>query len=72
MGSDYVYIDSDGYNYEESEMEEPLFEPLGACEETYTGGQFTEEELNEFLEIYKDDEEGQKEMLRKKGLRFGK
>lgn len=72
MGSDYVYIDSDGYIYEESEMEEPLFEPLGACEETYTGEQFTEEELNEFLEIYKDDEEGQKEMLRKKGLRFGK
>ncbi len=71
MGSDYVYIDSDGYIYAESEMEEPMFEPLGACEETNTGEQFTEEELSEFLEIYKDDEEGQKDMLRKKGLRFG-
>ena len=71
MGSDYVYIDSDGYIYEEHEMEEPEFSPLGACDETYSGDQFTEEELNEFLSIDINDEAGQKEVLRKKGIRFG-
>ena len=71
MGSDYVYIDSDGYIYEEHEMEEPEFSPLGACDVTYSGEQFTEEELNEFLSIDINDEAGQKEVLRKKGIRFG-
>ena len=71
MGSDYVYIDSDGYIYEEHEMEEPEFSPLGSCDETYSGDQFTEEELNEFLSIDINDEAGQKEVLRKKGIRFG-
>ena len=71
MGSDYVYIDSDGYIYAEHEMEEPLFAPLGACAETYTGEQFTEEEFNEFLEINTDDEDAQKAVLRRKGIRFG-
>ena len=71
MGGDYVYIDSDGKIYEEHEVEEPLFSPLGACYETYSGKQFTEEELNEFLSIDKDDEERQKEILSKKGIRFG-
>ena len=72
MGSDYVYIDSDGYIYAEHEMEEPLFAPLGACAETYTGEQFTEEELNEFLGININDEDRQKEVLSKKGIRFGR
>lgn len=72
MGSDYVYIDSDGYIYEEREMEEPMFMPLGACDETYTGKQFTEEELEEFFSIDKYDEDGQKEMLSRKGIKFGK
>ena len=72
MGSDYVYIDSDGYIYEEREMEEPMFMPLGACDETYTGKQFTEEELEEFFSIDKYDEDGQKEVLSRKGIKFGK
>ena len=71
MGSDYVYIDSDGYIYAEHETEEPLFAPLGACAETYTGERFTEEEFNEFLEINTDDEDAQKAVLRRKGIRFG-
>ena len=70
MGSDYIYIDSDGKIYREGEMEEPLWSPLGACDEIYTGEQFTEEELNEFLSIDIDDEGRQKEMLSKKGIRF--
>ena len=72
MGSDYVYIDSDGYIYAEHEMEEPLFSPFGACDETYTGKKFTEEEFNAFLEIKYDDEVAQKEVLSKKGIKFGK
>ena len=72
MGSDYVYIDSDGYIYAEHEMEEPLFSPLGACDETYTGKKFTEEEFNAFLELKYDDEVAQKEVLSKKGIKFGK
>ena len=72
MGSDYVYIDSDGYIYEEREMEEPMFMPLGACDETYTGKQFTEEELEEFFSIDKYDEDGQKEVLSRMGIKFGK
>ena len=72
MGSDYVYIDSDGYIYAEHEMEEPLFSPLGACDETYTGKKFTEEEFNAFLELKYDDEVAQKEALSKKGIKFGK
>ena len=72
MGSDYVYIDSDGFIYAEHEMEEPEFMPLGACDETFTGEQFTEEELNEFLGININDEGRQKEVLSKKGIRFGK
>ena len=72
MGSDYVYIDSDGYIYAEHEMEEPLFSPFGACDETYTGKKFTEEEFNAFLELEYDDEVAQKEVLSKKGIKFGK
>ena len=72
MGGDYVYIDSDGKIYEEHEMEEPMFSPLGACNETYSGKQFTEEELDEFLSINKDDEELQKKILSRKGIKFGK
>ena len=72
MGSDYVYIDSDGYIYAEHEMEEPLFSPLGACDETYTGKKFTEEEFNAFLELKYDDEVAQKEVLSKNGIKFGK
>lgn len=72
MGSDYVYIDSDGYIYAEHEMEEPLFSPLGACDETYTGKKFTEEEFNAFLKLKYDDEVAQKEVLSKKGIKFGK
>ncbi len=48
-----------------------MFSPLGACYETYSGKRFTEEELNEFLSIDMDDEERQKEILSKKGIRFG-
>ncbi len=72
MGSDYVYVDSDGKIYEEHEMEEPMFSPSGACNETYSGKQFTEEELNEFLSINKDDEDRQKEVLSRMGIKFGK
>ena len=72
MGSDYVYIDSDGYIYAEHEMEEPLFSPFGACDKTYTGKKFTEEEFNAFLELKYDDEVAQKEALSKKGIKFGK
>ena len=72
MGSDYVYVDSDGKIYEEHEMEEPMFRPSGACNETYTGNQFTEEELNEFLGINIDDEDRQKEVLSRMGIKFGK
>ena len=71
MGSDYVYVDSDGKIYEEHEMEEPMFRPSGACDETYTGKQFTEEELNELLRINIDDEDRQKETLSKMGITFG-
>ncbi len=71
MGSDYVYIDSDGKIYMEGEMEEPLWRPSGACDKTYTGKQFTKEELDEFLSIDKEDEKSQKEILRKKGIKFG-
>ena len=52
-------------------MEEPLFSPFGACDETYTGKKFTEEEFNAFLEL-KYDEVAQKEVLSKKGIKFGK
>ena len=72
MGRDYVYVDSEGKIYEEHEMEEPMFKSLGACNETYSGEQFTEEELDEFLSINKDDEDLQKEILRRKGIKFGK
>lgn len=72
MGSDYIYIGSDGKIYAEGEMEEPLWWPSGACKENYSGEQFTEEELNEFLSLNEDDEDGQKEMLRRKGIRLGK
>ena len=72
MGSDYVYVDSDGKIYEEHEMEEPMFRPSGACNETYTGKQFTEEELNEFLSVNKEEEDRQKEVLSRMGIKFGK
>ena len=72
FGSDYVYIDSEGKIYFEGEMEEPLWRPSGACDETYTGKQFTEDELNEFLSIDMDDEDRQVEVLSKMGLRFGR
>ena len=72
FGSDYVYIDSEGKIYFEGEMEEPLWSPSGACDETYTGKQFTEDELNEFLSIDMDDEDRQVEVLSKMGLRFGR
>ena len=72
MGSDYVYIDSDGFIYAEHELEEPEFMPLGACDETFTGEQFTEEELNEFLGININDEGRQKEVLSKKSPIFGR
>ena len=72
MGGDYVYVGSDGKIYEEREMEDPLFTPSGACFETYTGEQFTEEELDELLSIDIDDRDAQKELLRKKGVKFGK
>lgn len=71
MGSDYVYVEPDGRIYSEGEMENPTWSPSGACEETYTGQQFAEEELKEFLSINIDDEDGQKEVLRKKGIKFG-
>ena len=71
MGSDYVYVDSDGKIYEEHEMEEPEWRASGACKETYSGKQLTEEELNELLSINIDDEDRQKELLRKKGIKFG-
>ena len=72
MGSDYVYIDSDGKIYAEGEMENPTWSPSGASNEIYTGKQFTEEEFNEFLSIDIDDEDKQKEILRRKGIRLGK
>ena len=72
MGSDYVYIDSDGKIYAEGEMENPAWSPSGASNEIYTGKQFTEEEFNEFLSIDIDDEDKQKEILRRKGIRLGK
>ncbi|MCR5149565.1 MAG: hypothetical protein K6C35_11460 [Eubacterium sp.] len=71
MGSDYVYVDSDGKIYEEHEMEEPEWRASGACKETYSGKQLTEEEFNELLSINIDDEDRQKEILRKKGIKFG-
>ena len=71
MGSDYVYVDSDGKIYEEHEMEEPEWRSFGACKETYSGKQLTEEEFNELLSINIDDEDRQKELLRKKGIKFG-
>ena len=67
MGGDYVYIDAYGRIYEERECEEPMFEPVGACAETYTGKQFTEDELNEFFSLKKDDDDGRKELLSRKG-----
>ncbi len=60
MGGDYVYVGSDGKIYEEREMEDPLFTPSGACFETYTGEQFTDEELDELLSIDIDDRDAQK------------
>ena len=72
MGSDYVYIDSDGKIYAEGEMENPTWSPSGASNEIYTGKQFTEEEFNAFLELKYDDEVAQKEALSKKGIKFGK
>ena len=69
FGGDYVYIDQFGNLYMESEVEQPDFEPLGACKETYTGTHFTKDELIEFLNIDPDDKDSQIEMLRKKGLR---
>ena len=71
MGSDYVYVDSEGRIYEEHEMEEPEWSASGACKETYSGKQLTEEEFNELLSINIDDEDRQKELLRKKGIKFG-
>jgi hypothetical protein len=71
MGGDYVYIDAYGRIYEERECEEPMFEPVGACAETYTGKQFTEDELNEFFSLKKDDDDGHKELLSRKGIKFG-
>ncbi len=72
MGGDYVYIDAYGRIYEERECEEPMFEPVGACAETYTGKQFTEDELNEFFSLKKDDDDGHKELLSRKGIKFGR
>ena len=43
-----------------------------SSEATYTGKQFTEEELNEFLSINKDEEDRQKEVLSRMGIKFGK
>ena len=71
LGSDYVYVDSEGRIYEEHEMEEPEWSASGACKETYSGKQLTEEEFNELLSINIDDEDRQKELLRKKGIKFG-
>lgn len=71
MGSDYVYIDSNGYIYAEHEIEEPSFNPSGPCDKTYTGKRFTEEEFNAFLKLKYDDKVAQKEMLNKKGIKFG-
>ncbi|MCR4610117.1 MAG: hypothetical protein K5750_10545 [Eubacterium sp.] len=71
MGSDYVYVDSDGKIYEEHEMEEPEWRASGACKETYSGKQLTEEEFNELLSMNIDDEDRQKELLRKKSIKFG-
>jgi hypothetical protein len=53
-------------------MENPTWSPSGASNEIYTGKQFTEEEFNEFLSIDIDDEDKQKEILRRKGIRLGK
>ena len=72
FGSDIVYIDQFGNLYEESECEQPDFEPLGACKETFTGEHFTKDELIEFLNIDPDDEASQIDMLHKKGLWFGR
>jgi len=72
FGGDIVYIDSYGNLYEEHEVEQPDFEPLGACQETFTGTHFTKDELEEFLRIDPDDEDRQLEMLSKKGLWFGR
>lgn len=70
FGGDYVYIDQFGNLYEESECEQPDFEPLGACKETFTGEHFTKDELIEFLKIDPDDEASQIDMLHKKGLLY--
>ena len=72
FGGDFVYIDQFGNLYEESECEQPDFEPLGACKETFTGEHFTKDELIEFLNIDPDDEASQIDMLHKKGLWFGR
>ncbi len=72
FGGDFVYIDQFGNLYEESECEQPDFEPLGACKETFTGEHFTKDELIEFLKIDPDDEASQIDMLHKKGLWFGR
>ena len=72
FGGDFVYIDQFGNLYEESECEQPDFEPLGACKETFTGEHFTKDELIEFLGIDPDDEDSQIAMLHKKGLWFGR
>ena len=68
FGSDYVYIDQFGNLYEEGEIEQPDFEPLGACKETYTGACFTKDELIDFFNIDPDDKDSQIEMLHKKGV----
>ncbi len=70
FGRDFVYIDQFGNLYEESEVEQPDFKPLGACKETYTGAHFTKDELIEFYNIDPADKDSQIDMLHKKGLRF--
>ena len=70
FGSDYVYIDQFGNLYEEGEIEQPDFEPLGACKETYTGACFTKDELIDFFNIDPDDKDSQIEMLHKKGVTY--
>ena len=72
FGGDFVYIDQFGNLYEESECEQPDFEPLGACKETFTGEHFTKDELIEFLNIDPDDEASQIDKNQKKGLWFGR
>ncbi|MBQ6231354.1 MAG: hypothetical protein IJJ74_09610 [Eubacterium sp.] len=73
QGDDKMYEPEDFLDkVDVSEMQEPLFSPFGACDETYTGKKFTEEEFNAFLKLKYDDEVAQKEVLSKKGIKFGK